>query len=163
MNSPSEDPYWKLRPIPPTPADELCDCQGEPPLILRDSLGDNPLACADCNLEVPPERIGFSEELAEELAVWQSFHRCFYQLWLDSGKFASWASAELSHPDSEVNVRGLQAVQNLTRIRTAFLWWFRDTEQEHASPMQTCPACASRLETVGFAQGCKACRIFRVD
>ncbi len=76
--SDSTDPYWKLKSPPPTPDDELCSCAGSPPIMLQAHLSPNPVSCIACNLEVAPERIGFSESLAEKLAFWQSFHDCFY-------------------------------------------------------------------------------------
>ena len=50
------DPYWKLRPVGPTPADEICRCADLKGVVLRDSLGENPIHCLVCNGEVPPER-----------------------------------------------------------------------------------------------------------
>src|SRR5207249_2147529 len=92
----SDDPYWKLKPPPPAPHDEVCSCAGQPAIVLRSALSYNPIACADCNLEVPPERLGFSEKLAEEIAFWRTFHDAFFHLWLDSAEFEQWARGQLS-------------------------------------------------------------------
>ncbi len=56
------DPYFKLRSPEPTPPDELCTCLGVPPIKLMCALGYNPVHCMDCNLEVPPERLGFDAQ-----------------------------------------------------------------------------------------------------
>jgi len=98
--------------------------------MLQAHLSSNPLSCLACGREVPPERIGFSEAFAEKLAFWQSFHNCFYLLWLDSGEFESWAKAQLEDPGSPVNKRGRELVSELSARRTAFYWWFQDTGAE---------------------------------
>ena len=64
--------------------------------MLRDALGENPLYCVACNGEVAPERIGFDERLAEDIACWLSLHRSLYQLWLDSGEYENWAEKKAS-------------------------------------------------------------------
>jgi hypothetical protein len=103
------DPYWKLRPALPPQDDEICASVRSPPIVLQAHLSPNPVSCLLCNLEVSPERIGFSESIAEQLAFWQRFHDCFYFLWLDSGEFEAWAKAQLENPTSEVNKRGLSS------------------------------------------------------
>lgn len=100
------DQYWKLRPPTPTPEDEICACNSVTPVVLQSKLSPNPLSFARCNLEVPPERIGFDERLADFLASWRNFHDSFYSLWLDSGEFEEWAKGQLCDPVSAVNTRG---------------------------------------------------------
>ncbi len=151
--------YWKLRPPLPTPADELCSCAGSPPVMLQPHLSPNPLSCFACNFEVPPERIGFSEALAEELACWQSFHDCFYRLWLDSGEFESWAKAQLSDPCSPVNKRGLELVSKLSSFRPAYYWWFQDTGADDFLPLSRCPTCSGELSKQNRRNTCEQCSI----
>jgi len=93
------DPFWKLRPPPPTPPEELCSCARTSSVVLQSRLGSNPLACLRCNGEVAPERVGFTAALAEELAFWRDFHDAFYTLWLDSGEFEDWARALSRTPE----------------------------------------------------------------
>jgi hypothetical protein len=155
----NNDPYWKLRPPPPTPGDELCSCAGSPPLMLQPHLSSNPLSCIACNLEVPPERVGFSAALAEELAFWQSFHNCFYHLWLDSGEFESWAKAQLSDPNSPVNKRGLELVSKLNSFRRAYFWWFQDTGAEDFQALSRCPACHGEFSQRHRRNTCEQCSI----
>jgi hypothetical protein len=81
------DLYWRLRPAGPTPDDEICHCPAGTAVMLRDGLSDNPLFCVACNGEVPPERLGFDERFAEEIANWLSTHDSLYRLWLDSGEY----------------------------------------------------------------------------
>jgi predicted nucleic acid-binding Zn ribbon protein len=135
------DPYWKLRPPPPTPADEICTCAGCPPIMLQPCLSFNPVACLLCNLEVLPERIGFSEELADKLARWQSFYDCFYQLWLSSDEFELWAQAQLEDPQSSVNQQGLALVLDLNNFRRAYYWWFQAAEDDDSKTSSHCPIC----------------------
>src|SRR6188768_378604 len=118
----STDPYEKLRPPPPTPEDELCSCVGSPPIVLQAHLSSNPISCADCNLEVPPEHVGFSEAIAEQIAYWRTFHDCFYMLWLYSGEFEDCAKAQLENPISAVNMRGLELVSDLNTLRRTYYW-----------------------------------------
>src|SRR3989442_641341 len=154
-----EDPYWKLRPPPPHPLDEICGCPGAPPVVLSPALSCNPIRCADCNLEVPPERLGFSEELAEELAFWTTFHDAFYHLWLDSGEFESWAKSQLSDVASPVSVRGLELCRKLNEIRNCYYWWFQDTADDDFKPMVNCPRCAASLAERKNRLVCESCKI----
>ncbi len=153
------DPYWKLRPASPTPDDELCACADSPPIMLQAHLSANPISCIACNLEVPPERVGFSEDIAEELAFWQRFHDCFYFLWLDSGEFEPWAKAQLGNPTSAVNKRGLELVVKLNAIRPAYYWWFQDSGSVDFQPLLECPICQTKLVPNHGRQVCKACSI----
>ena len=152
------DPYW-IRPLPPTPEEELCSCPEAPPIVLQAHLSSNPVSCLACNLEVPPERVGFSETLAEKLAFWQSFHDCFYLLWLDSGEFESWARAQLDDPASPVNKRGLELVSELNALHPAYYWWFQDNGAEDFQPLSQCPACQSDLAEQHGRLVCEQCSI----
>ena len=87
------DPYWKLRPPSATPEAELCKCADRPPIVLQDHLSPNPIVCLGCNGEIPPERIGFSAELAERVAFWRNLHDALFMLWLDSSDYESWRGA----------------------------------------------------------------------
>jgi hypothetical protein len=159
-NAVNRDPYWKLRPPEATPPEELCQCSGEPPLLLRSVLGFNPLACAACNREVPPEKISLPPELAEPLAFWGSFHDCFFRLWLDSREFEAWAAAELSDPASPVNRRGLALRERLEPVRRTYYWWFQDPGAESFRPLSECPRCSASLLVRGLVGlVCEECSI----
>jgi hypothetical protein len=147
------DPYWKLRPAPPTPADEICTCTNSPPLLLQPCLSPNPLACLKCNLEVPPEQVGFSEELADDLARWRNFYECFYRLWLDSDEFESWAQIHLENPKSLVNQRGLALVAALNHFRRTYYGWFQAEEAEDSQPLAHCPVCKTQLSAYSGDSG----------
>jgi len=153
------DPYWKLRPAPPTPDEALCSCAGSPPIMLQAHLSSNPLSCIVCNHEVPPERVGFSEALAEGLAFWQHFHDCFYLLWLDSGEFESWAKTQLEDPASPVNQRALELVSELNAFHRTYHWWFQDTGAEEFLPLSRCPVCHTELVEQHGRQVCEQCSI----
>lgn len=144
------DPLEKLRPAPPTPVDELCSCAGSPALLLRSTLGPNPIACAACNLEVLPERLAISNELAESLAGWRSFHDCFYLLWLDSGEFEAWALRELTDPRSVVHARGLSVRTELEQVRRSYYWWFQDVGSDDFVALSSCPLCGVKLVEMGL-------------
>jgi len=140
------DPYLKLRPLPPTHEDEICACTSVTPVLLQPHLSSNPLSCARCNLEVPPDRIGFDGALADELAYWRQFHDCFYFLWLDSGEFEVWAKTHLSDPSSVVNSLGLDLASRVSNFRRCYLWWFQDEGADDWVPASKCPRCAEVLE-----------------
>lgn len=146
------DPWWRLRPPPPTPADELCACAGTPDLVLQPHLTANPVVCAACHLEVPPERLAPSEALAEQIAGWNHYYEAVYRLWLDSAELEAWAAAQLSDATSPANVRAFALRDALARLRPTWLWWFVDGVAPGA-----CPRCAGPLEPRFGHHGCPTC------
>lgn len=153
------DPYWKLRPEPTPPEDEICQCLDSPPITLQDHLSSVPLACVRCNGEVPPERLGFGLDVSQELACWRDLHRAVYTLWLDSGEYEDWACVQLSDPGTPVNVRGFHAVARLNDYRRAFLWWFQDASADDFVPISACPRCGSKLSEILERLVCRECSI----
>jgi predicted nucleic acid-binding Zn ribbon protein len=129
--------------------------------MLRDTLTENPLQCVECNGEVAPERIGFDESLAQEIANWRSVFRSLFLLWLDSGEYESWAAERLCDANGEVNRRGLDVAAQLNQFVRAYYWWFKNTGVEDPPEMTNCPICRSRLETVEGRQfqKCEACSV----
>ena len=143
-----------------TPNHDRCVCPDSPPLLLRSDLSPNPVACARCNHDVPPETLSLPAELAEALASWRRFHDCFYLLWLDSAEFEGWARDQLADPSSPVNTRGLALRERLEAARRTFFWWFQDTGAPDHRPPTTCPLCAAALTERGLVgRTCDACSI----
>jgi len=144
------DLYVCLRPWPPTPDDELCQCADQPPIVLQGHFTSNPLDCLRCNLEVPLEQIGFTAELAGYIAFWRNLHHALYILWLDSEDYEAWATTQLEDPTGRVNVKGLELVEDLNRYRRTYYRWFQDQSvDDFVSPTQ-CPRCSAELvESVG--------------
>lgn len=142
----SSDPYIRLRPEAPPNISEICNCKPQEPMVLQVHLSRNPLSCALCNLEIPPERVGFDQALAETLAAWRDFYNSFYYLWLDSGEFEEWAAAQLRDVSSPVNIRGLKLTQQLAAWRPCYLWWFQDEAAPDWTPDTHCPKCSRALE-----------------
>jgi hypothetical protein len=160
VGDPAElDPYWKLRRTPATPDDELCECADRPPIVLQSHLSSNPIVCLRCNGEVPPERIGFSPDLAERIVYWKNIHDALYTLWLDSSDYESWATAQLEDPGGQVNVQGLEVVQDLNRHRRAYYWWFRDTLADDFVQWSRCPRCSADLVECFGQRVCEPCSI----
>jgi hypothetical protein len=134
--------------------------------VLQPHFSPNPVSCARCNLEVPPERIGLDAPLAEAVAAWRQFHEAFDTLWLDSGEYEGWAAAQLRDPASAVNRRGLELARRLSEWRRCYLWWFRTGDEEEAEP-GGCPCCSRPLEPrfmgerpqAGGLLVCEACAI----
>lgn len=155
------DPYWKLRPLTATPADEVCHCDTLGPLLLRDLLGPNPIGCMDCNGEVLPDRIGFTGELAEQIANWCALHSSLYRLWLSSGDYEAWARDQLLDAHGQVHRLGYDIVNHLNAIPgvLAYYWFFVDTDAD-TSP-EACPRCASPLERIPSREigKCESCKI----
>jgi hypothetical protein len=152
------DLYWKLRPSPTTPDDELCKCVDQPPIVLQGHFSKNPIVCLRCNGEVPPERIGFSADLAERIAFWKNIHDALYTLWLDSSDYESWAIAQLADPNGQVNVQGLAVVRDLNEYRRAYYWWFHDPNDDFIRCSQ-CPRCSTALVERFGQLVCESCSI----
>jgi ribosomal protein S27AE len=157
------DPYESLRPESPTPDDDLCQCDDRPPIVLQDHLSSNPFACLKCNLEVPPERIGFTAELAGHIAFWWNLYRALYTLWLDSEDYEAWATTQLEDPAGRVNVKGLELVEDLNKYRRAYYRWFQDQSVDNFVPLTQCPRCSAELVaavgTLGPSWVCDKCSI----
>lgn len=153
------DPYWKLRPLSATPEAELCKCAGRLPIVLQDHLSPNPIVCLRCNGEVPPERIGFSAELAERIAFWTRLHDAIVALWLDSADYESFARAWLEDPNGRVTVLGLEVVQELNSYHRAYYGWFQDTTADDFVPSSQCPRCSAGLVERFGRQVCDSCSI----
>jgi len=143
------DPYFKLRPEPPTPEDELCDCANITEIYLAHKLGGNPVHCLRCNGEVLPDRLGFSEEIAEAIASWNSVYGALYQLWLDSGEYEVYSRDRLLEPYGQVNSNGIELARKLGSFAKAYYLWFY--ESCDTAP-EKCPLCGSDLTV---KEGCK--------
>jgi hypothetical protein len=157
--SDSHDPYWKLRVPEGTSEEDLCGCDGTPPLLLQAHLAFNPIVCASCEREVEPERVGFGAELANRIYEWQTFHDCFYILWLDSREFEQWAKAQLRDPGSPVNTRALEVVEELNQFRRTYYWWFRDEGALDDELSAACPRCGKAMSTDWGHRICEQCSI----
>lgn len=147
-SEPNNDLYWKLRPLAPTPDEEVCHCAECRSVMLCDTLTENPLRCVECNGEIAPERIGFDELLADDIAHWRGLFRSLYLLWLDSDEYESWARERLLDRYGRVNLYGREIVSQLSRFVRAYYWWFRDTELDASLMPTTCPICETELEPV---------------
>lgn len=139
------DPYWKLRPVPPTPEGEVCHCTTLEAVILQTCFGENPLYCVVCRGEVFPERIGFDGQLAEDIASWRSISHSLHLLRLDSGEYERWAADRLADPDGQVNVVGLGLVQRLNAYVRTYYSWFQDTKAANYESFGNCPRCGCSL------------------
>jgi predicted nucleic acid-binding Zn ribbon protein len=158
---PTDDPYWKLRPMGPTDAEDLCNCPTIDALVLHDSFGPNPLYCLHCNGEVPPERVGFDAALAEDLAFWHKLQHALNALWLDSGEYEAWAVEQLSDLSGAVNTRAFTLAERISKFIRTYVWLFTDcTVDGYELPTQ-CPKCAGPLAPTRREEvfRCDACAI----
>src|SRR5579872_2158450 len=69
-------------PPPPTPPDEFCRCDAVTPVKLMSALGENPIHCLDCNLEVDLARLPLTREVARRIAAWRNIYDAIDRLWL---------------------------------------------------------------------------------
>ena len=159
METEALDPYWKLRPPSATPEGELCTCLDRPPLVLLGWFSLNPIMCLKCKGEVPPERIGFSAELAEQIAFWRNLHEALLTLWLDSSDYESWGRAQLEDPNGRVNTWGLELVRALSGRRRTYYEWFQDSSADDFAPLSQCPRCSGGLKECSGQLVCESCSI----
>jgi len=157
------DPYFKLKPWPPTSEDELCSYDGEPPIKLMSALGENPLHCMNCNREVRPEDLAIPSETVEAIAAWRSIYDALDRLWLSSGEYEGWAAEQLSNMQGQVNVDGRSVQQQLDNLRRCYYRYFQDQSAEDYEPLARCPNCGELL--ADYTEGsflqrvCEACSI----
>ena len=154
------DPYSKLRPMPPTPDDELCHCVAVSELYIAYKIGTNPIYCLTCNCEVPPERLKFEEQLAESIAFWNSIYGALYQLWLGSGSYEEWSRERLLDPKGEANLDGLRLARKLSSIaRTYYLWFSESNDQGETA----CPVCGREMaeKPPGRFKACEKCMVLK--
>jgi len=135
------DPYFKLKPLPPTPDDEICSCPGNPPLKLMSTalLGENPIHCLRCNLEVPPERLRLSASDVDAIAHWRTVYGAIDSLELDSGPYEGWARSQLLDPTSPPNLEGFEVSRRLNAIRRCYFWFFQPEADDDYESLSVCP------------------------
>lgn len=155
----NDDPFWKLKPVPATPLDQVCNCAVDAPYMLLQRLGPNPIVCMHCKREVPPETSGFTPKQAEAIASWNSLYSCFYLLWLDSAEYETWSQHELEDPESALNARSVSLVQSLSSTHPTYYSWFESPGDEDWEPLSSCPLCKSRLRKHGDYLLCDSCHV----
>lgn len=147
---------------------DICKCSDMPPVVLQSTMTSNPIACADCNLEVNLSRLHLSDELTSEIRVWQNKFDSLFKLWLDSGDHEQMAFEQLSRADSEVNKMGLTANRKIGQTRESYYWWFVDNSSESDPRLLFCPNCSSDLVTRqnkfnADTRICRQCKIIVAD
>ncbi len=153
------DLYEALRPEAATPEDELCNCDGRPPIVLQDHLSPNPISCLNCNGEIPPERLGITSQLARGIAYWRYLHAALFALWLDSEDYEDWARAQLEDPNGRVAVMGLELVDALNQYVRTYYRWFEDASEDDFVPLSQCPRCGGSLDQQFACFVCEICSI----
>ncbi len=154
------DPYSKLRPPEPTPADELCRCSLPSAVILQPQYSANPITCLSCGGEVPPERLALPPDLADDLGVWTGFHNALHDLWLDSAEYEDFARKALEDFNAPVNQRGYAIAQRFNALTPCHYFIFRDTGVDNYVDASSCPRCDGPLQPKKQWQECSSCRIF---
>jgi predicted nucleic acid-binding Zn ribbon protein len=149
------DPYFKLKPRGPTPADECCRCTQLSTVYLAHVLSENPIHCGECRGEVAPEKFGFDDRTTESIADWNTTFGAVYSLWLNSGAYEAWAESELRSRDSAINRDGLAVREALSRyVPTSYLWFW------NGSRPISCPSCGSEdLSEQGQLLVCPQCSV----
>jgi hypothetical protein len=163
-----EDPYLRLRPMPPTPTDELCSCPGCPPMLLMWAIGPNPMHCLHCNGEIEPAALPLPVDLVDPVAHWAMLDGAIEHLELDSGPYEQWAQRELLDLKSPVNIEGLALRRKLDGIRRCYFVLFQlmDGSGTFVVP-PACPQCGGAFQ--GFKNDrftrllCEACGLALVN
>ena len=142
-----DDPYFKLRPQPPTPQEEICSCRDDPPIKLMSLalLSENPIHCLRCNQEVPPERLRLDQSLVDAVAHWNRVYGAIDLLELDSGPYEAWARTQLLDPASPPNIEGLAVARKLNEIRRCYFWFFQPNADDDYESPALCPMCQESL------------------
>jgi hypothetical protein len=140
------DPYYKLHAPIEAPDEEICHCERMRPMKLMVALGNNPIFCVDCNLEIQPESLNLDVPLIDDLARWTSIYDAVYRLWLDSGKYEKWAKKQLIDIHSHVNRRGLDLLPEMNRIRKCYFEYFQDESVDDFEPINKCPLCGQTFQ-----------------
>ncbi|CAN5384023.1 hypothetical protein BH10CYA1_BH10CYA1_52190 [soil metagenome] len=138
--------YSKLKPPAPTPETEICKCSDAPPIKLMAALTFNPIHCMNCNLEVLPQQLGISEQVAERIANWRDIYDAIYILWLDSGDYEKWAKSQLQDFSGHVNRFGRELQAELNQIRMCYYVLFADSGNLESEPILHCPHCKKELQ-----------------
>ncbi len=160
------NPYIRLRPPPETPLDEICTHESTTPIKLMSALGENPLHCVICNLEIKPESLNLSVGLINRIAGWRDVYNAIDHLWLDSREYEAWALDQLINMSSPVNQHGLTLRSDLNSIRRCYYWYFQDQSADGFQPVTNCPNCQAPLTL--FKAGifmqliCEQCSIITV-
>ncbi len=152
------DPYLKLRPPVPTPADELCKCSPPASVMLQPHLSANPMVCLSCAGEVPPESLPLPPDLAEELGEWTWFYEAIHTLWLDSGEYEDFARIALEDFAAPANQRGYALAQKLNGLVPCHYFLFHDIVETYVAPT-SCPNCQGPLGQLMKWLSCPSCRI----
>ena|SRR5688572_16313797 len=151
------DLFYRLRPQPATPADEICSCPDSTPFVLMSALSANPVHCLRCNLEVPLRRLVFSDvRLVDQIADWNSVWSALDRLWLDSGAYENFARGEMERLDSSANAQGLAAAARLRDFHPTFYHAFRDESNGDVPVPKICPGCERDLRPVSGSNPSRA-------
>ena len=160
MNKDASKAFWKLLPEQPTPADELCDCPGEPVVKLLSALSSNPFRCVRCNREARLQRLAYGEELYERVHQWNQVYCSVYYLWIDSGDYEQWALQQLEDIASYVNRLALELLETLNAHHRTYFEFFQRVHDEDWTPTTICPRCTSPLTASSAnSQACERCSI----
>jgi predicted nucleic acid-binding Zn ribbon protein len=147
MTTPAEA-YAKLKPPKPTPPTEVCKCANAPAIKLMTALSYNPMHCVACDLEVTPESLKLSAELAEAVAEWNAPADGIHRLWIARGEYEQWAGRQLSDLQSPINVDGRRLAEELSAVRRCYYWAFTDD----GSGLSECPGCGGEVSAMASAK-----------
>lgn len=161
-----DDPYRRLRPAPPTPADEICSCVPARPLMMS-ALGENPVHCLDCNGEVEPASVPLAAALVNAVADWSRVAMAIHALELDSGPYERWAQSELMNLASPVNQQGLEVRRLLDQIRRCHYVLFQPLDRVGFTVPRACPGCGGPFAAYTAGQfprlTCESCGLVLVN
>ena len=138
--------------------EEFCNCNNGSAMVIMSRYGGNPLVCLRCNNSVSLEKLEIDIETTAKLQQWQQVYDSIDRLWLDSGAYESWASSELSNPNSDVHKRGFEVQKMMQKYGKFYYWWFQEVGSDK-KPLFSCPKCDELLEKKDDRFICEKCLI----
>ncbi len=85
------------------------------------TLGENPIHCMRCNLEIRPEELQLTASMVDSVVQWRDMWGSIYKLWLDSGAYEEWAAIQLTNPASPANQQGIALNEQLAEMNALLL------------------------------------------
>lgn len=142
-----------------TSIEQPCHCDATSTVLLMARYESSPLVCAKCNMSRPIANVDVPQDLSLELRRWHKNFEALYQLWIDSGSYASFAKANLESTKSPIVLTALDLTRRLNTYLPAYYFNFEDLSAEDSEEAATCPACGASPTIDSSRRVCVSCRI----
>jgi len=149
----------------------VCACRQPGSLILTtDFLScESPLQCGDCRGVVPLYRVPPTGECGdyEDVRFWEYHYRAFDSIWIASGAGERLAYRQLTMPDSELSIEGLDVCRRIEKAIGIPAYYYLRRHYGRSQKLERhrrCPGCSGEwllnecwLEQYDFR--CDHCRL----